>query len=381
MQRILILGERRSGLQRLLDLRATRPEWDGTAVSDPKDAERALANEQFDAVITEVESPNDDRLTFLDYLCAERPEPARLVMTNDRRSNEKLQTLKSSLGVLPNDTPIESVANLVERSIDVSALIRNNELKTLVQRIESLPPAPTVFRKLNQALVDDRSDAATVASIIGEDPALAGEVLRVVNSAAFGLRREITSIAEAVSLLGFVMVRNLATSVSVYRAAQRTNRRSALQIERIQQHSLETARIASSMASNRILADECYLAGLLHDVGKLVFITLEPGFLELVESEAERCQRPATTIEREYGFGVTHAEVGAYLLHTWGLPYPVIEAAAYHHHPETVSQTGFDTLAAVHVANRMAHDPDDPCDEYLATVGVYREAEAESLIA
>ena len=73
MQRILILGERQSSLQRLIDLRATRPSWDGAAVADPRDAERALQNDRFDAVIAEVQSPADERLRFLDLIQMDYP--------------------------------------------------------------------------------------------------------------------------------------------------------------------------------------------------------------------------------------------------------------------------------------------------------------------
>lgn len=381
MKRILVLGERKSSLQRLIDLRASRPSWDGVAVSDARDAERALRNDRYDAVIAEIHSPADERLRILDQLNTDHPETARLVITNDRHTNERLQSASSTIGILPSDSSIDIVANVVERSIDVTELIRDQALKVLIERIEALPPAPTIYRRLNQALADDRSDASTVAAIIGEDPSLSGEILKVVNSALFGLRREITSISEAVSLLGFVMVRNLALSVSVYRSARKTDKRGALQIERLQQHALQTARIASSMASNRIFADECYLAGLLHDTGKLVFLMLQPDFNVEIQQEARRTGRTPHEVEQALGGGVTHAEAGAYLLHTWGMPYSIIEAAAFHHRPEGVSQNRFDTLAAVHVANRLAHDPNDTCDEYLASIGVTRNPESARIPA
>lgn len=368
MKRILVLGERQSSLQRLIDLRATRPSWCGSAVSDPIDAERALRNDRFDAVIADVNSAGDERLRFLDHLDTAYPPPARIIVCDDQDASRKLQTRPMALGIVANDSPVELVANVVERSIDVSELIRDHALKVLIERIDALPPAPTVYVEMNQAIADDRSDAAAVAAIIERDPSLTGEVLKVVNSALFGLRREITNVDEAVALLGFVMVRNLATSVSIYKAVEGAAREHVARIEKLQQHALKTAKLATGMASNRLLADEYYLAGLLHDVGKLVFVLLRPEFEDEIAVEAESSERSRYDIEREIGGGVTHCEAGAYLLHSWGLPYSIIEAAAFHHHPEQVPQTGFDALAAVHVGNRLAHDPGDTCDAYLTSL-------------
>ena len=381
MKRILVFGERSSSLQRLIDLRAMRPSWDGAAVSDPQDAERALNNERFDAVIAEVGSPMDERLRFLNLLQTDYPAPARVVVAYDPRSHAQLQAACQPAGFVGSESPVEDVANVVERSLDISELIQDHALKVLIDQIDTLPPAPTVYLELNQALANDNASAATVAAIIGQDPSLASEILKVVNSALFGLRREITSIAEAVALLGFAMVRNLALSVAVYRSVSGTHRRRALQIEKLQQHALNTARLASGMAPNRVLADEFYLAGLLHDVGKLVFTTLRPEFLEQVDAEAQSSNRPRHEVERDLGGGVTHTEAGAYLLHAWGLPYAIIEAAAFHHQPERVPQTAFDALAAVHIANRLAHDPQDTCEDYLARLEAGCVAGSEHVFA
>ncbi|MEZ4524071.1 MAG: response regulator [Thermomicrobiales bacterium] len=315
MKRILVIGERQRGLQRLIDLRATRPDWDGTAVSNRRDAEHALANDTYDAIITEIRSAHDDDLAFLESINQRHPDSARVVINNDRGAAARLQTLSSPLGIISGDSPVEAVANVVERSIDVSELIRDHGLKVLIEQIESLPPAPAVYTRLNGVLADQGSNAATVASIIEQDPSLVGEILKVVNSAYFGLSREITSVTQAVALLGFVMVRNLALSVSVFRSTSQARKLTTFQVEALQQHSLQTAKLAAKIMPDGERSDEAYLAGLLHDVGKLVFVMLNPDYVDDVAREARATGAPVHAIERELGGGVTHAEAGAYLLH------------------------------------------------------------------
>jgi HD-like signal output (HDOD) protein len=102
------------------------------------------------------------------------------------------------------------------------------------------------------------------------------------------------------------------------------------------------------------MADDAFMAGLLHDIGKLVLaLELPHAFGDALRHSREEGMPLVEAEKQEYG--VTHAEVGAYLLGLWGLPYPIVEAVANHHEPRRVPQRGLDVLAAVHIADELIH--------------------------
>jgi len=127
--------------------------------------------------------------------------------------------------------------------------------------------------------------------------------------------------------------------------------------------------------------DDAFVAALLHDVGLLVLATQERDYLAMVLARARREHRPLFEIEQDER-GVTHAEVGGQLLALWGLPDGIVEAVAYHHHPQTVPQPQLDAVAAVAIANALVHECDEDVgrravstldEHYLADLGLAGE--------
>jgi HD-like signal output (HDOD) protein len=150
--------------------------------------------------------------------------------------------------------------------------------------------------------------------------------------------------------LGIEAIKNLAFSVELFRSFHVSN---VLSLDLLQRHSYLTAKIAAALVTAQSAAKDVFTAALLHDVGKLVLASKLPQrFAEALRLSAEQ-QRPLYAVEEEL-HGFTHAEAGAYLLGLWGLPYPIVEAVAHHHHPQRVRQCRFDTLAAVYVADHLA---------------------------
>jgi HD-like signal output (HDOD) protein len=228
-------------------------------------------------------------------------------------------------------------------------------------------------------LEDPNTTAADISEIIEKDPAMSAKTLQIVNSAYFALSRNITSVREAVALLGFRTIKNLVLAAEVFRSFSDYGQGLGLWIEGMQAHSLLTARIASGMFSDRKMADDAFMAAVLHDTGKLVLATQKPKYLKelMVRMRAENC--PMHVAEQAEA-GITHAEIGGYLLGLWGLPYPIVEAVALHHSPRNVEQLRFDLLAAVHIADLLANEAvqgrnaDEDIEtielEYLAALGV-----------
>jgi putative nucleotidyltransferase with HDIG domain len=141
---------------------------------------------------------------------------------------------------------------------------------------------------------------------------------------------------------------------------------SAFAGDALMDHSLEVAAgakvIAASQSRDRDVINDAFVAGLLHDVGKLVLAAHTRGSYGELPAAARSAGLPVTTVENEQ-FGITHADVGAYLMDLWGLPASIVEAIAFHHAPDNAMTATFTPLTAVHVANALVHEHDDPTGE------------------
>jgi HD-like signal output (HDOD) protein len=220
-----------------------------------------------------------------------------------------------------------------------------------------LPSAPTVYMKLVEKLDQPDTSIEEIAEIVESDVAISVKLLRLVNSALFRTSREIATVQMAASYLGLNIIKNLVLSTEVYSHFEKGPKIPGFSIEELQVHSRLTADIAKSMNLTREIRDAAIVASLLHDVGKLVLAWKVPVRMDWLISTAADQQRPLFQIEEEL-WGITHAEIGAYLLSLWGLPTSITEAIAYHHAPDRVPHCHFDALGAVYAANLLAHEQD-----------------------
>lgn len=222
--------------------------------------------------------------------------------------------------------------------------------------VDRLPPMPAVVADLIRSFVEDDIGTEEVADKISRDAALSVRLLKVVNSPFYGLSRQIASLSEAVLILGFSTVRSLALGASfVQRLPQAPN--GAIVPALIWRHSLYTAlcarRLAKYAGADR---DWAFTAGLLHDVGKLVMYSAQPGLAAQVQASCAETMLSAHEAERQV-CGVDHAEVGARVLAHWRLPASIERAAAEHH---TGGPDGADPLSdIVHLADIIAHAADE----------------------
>jgi putative nucleotidyltransferase with HDIG domain len=162
----------------------------------------------------------------------------------------------------------------------------------------------------------------------------------------------VVGVADAVVMLGMATVEQLALITGLLVAFEGQEKALGMSAAAMQEHSRRVAETAARLMTSRRFAEEAYVSGLLHDIGKLVLACRFPESYQRVAPEARLRELPVWHIEKEE-YGATHAEVGAYLLACWGLPRIVVEAVAYHHHPSVLGRTHFDPVGAVHVADAL----------------------------
>jgi putative nucleotidyltransferase with HDIG domain len=193
----------------------------------------------------------------------------------------------------------------------------------------------------------------------------------MVNSAFFGLATRgtagpVVSIERAAVLLGFNAIQYLALASSIFVAYEGKDDIYGFSLSLLQKHSFLTARLAARVAaplfSDPDDSEAAFVAGLLHDTGKLILAGRYPHRYRQLLVQARKSALPLVALEEEE-FGATHAQVGAYLFGTWGLPNVIVEAVAYHHEPSQTGRPVFDVAGAVHVAETLACEATTPAND------------------
>ncbi len=208
----------------------------------------------------------------------------------------------------------------------------------LVNKTVKLPTIPTVLLKLNEVVNDPDSSAEDVAKVISCDPSITTNILRIVNSAYYGLQVRVSSINLAVSIMGFNMTKKVALKAAIFSVFGKNKKAVSLfDPELFWTHSIFCGVAAKVLAGespqfSSIHPEDIYISGLLHDIGKIILFENAPEpFLEALELSS-RQEIPASQAEEEV-LGFTHSDVGSVLAIKWFLPEDLTIAVRYHHNP------------------------------------------------
>jgi HD-like signal output (HDOD) protein/signal transduction histidine kinase len=228
----------------------------------------------------------------------------------------------------------------------------------------SLPSMPQVLVQLIDSCHDPDIRLQTIARIVDKDAAISAKILQLVNSSAVGAARAFTNLEQAVIHLGVDTVRNLAISVSVQQVFRRVESNGLLSIDRFWHHSSLSALLAHKIAVAVDFASpsEAYLAGLLHDIGKLLLWMAFPGRYAPLLLKGVRCHSGRLAFLEEEKLHINHCQAGAWLCELWHLPALVADAVRYHHHPVEEVAQGLPLTRIISLTDLLAHagatDPD-----------------------
>ena len=224
-------------------------------------------------------------------------------------------------------------------------------VQQLIFAVETMPAFPESVRRILILTQDVNCAAKDLIQVIDKDPVFTLRILRIVNSTYYGLANKITSIDHAVVYLGFNTIKNLAVAIAAIGVLPVKND-ADFDVQRYLQHCLSTAGIAKRLASKVPGADpaECFIAGLLHDFGKIVLAQFKPNeFRQALQSSQESGH--SLHIELRKILGLDHATVGAMLMEHWALPRPLIDTIRYQYAQELMDT---DLCACVFAANQIS---------------------------
>jgi HD-like signal output (HDOD) protein len=369
MKRILFVDDEKNildGLRRLLY--TTRDRWEMEFVTSGPEALLACERQPFDVVVSDLRMPGMNGAELLGEIRDRYPSTARLVLSGYSDVALAAKAVPVAYSVISKPCNAVEIKNAIDRVCALQDVLCSPKLREVVGRIGHLPSLSTTYISLTQALRDENTSVAAVVKIIEQDIAMSAKVLQVANCGFFGLPQRVSNLQHAVSYLGMDAIRTMALYAETFRIFVPDRRIPATLWPEIQGHALETACIAGSLPLSRETRDISVIGALLHDVGTLVLASSIPQEFSAVLATMKASNMSQSEAEEQV-LGVSHAEVGAYLLGLWGINRLAVEAIAHHHRPTRISHDGLDCTVAVYLASVLAHElkghPDDHDGELL----------------
>lgn len=358
MRRILFVDDEPNvlkGMQRML--RSMRKEWDMHFVDNGAAALDMLAASEFDVIVSDMRMPVMDGAELLTQVRDKYPEMVRMVLSAYADHKAIMRTVRLAHQYISKPCDADILKSTIERSFTLKHHLDNEKLRRLISKMDSIPGLPDTYARITELLHDPEVSIQAVAKVIGEDVGMTVKILQLVNSAFYGLARKVTNSEEAAVYLGIDTIRALVLTIGIFSGFEEGAIPRQI-VEDLYQHCIKTGALAKAIATREAMEkdqiEEAFMAGLLHDLGKLVMIHNMPNtYGKLLKATLDR-HLPIHTAEMEI-FGATHEQIGAYLAGLWGLPDAIVEAVAFHHAPEQCPSNGFDPLGAVHAADALAH--------------------------
>lgn len=343
-----------SSLGRLLSARHL--DWNARFATGGRAAMDILKESPCDVVVCDADLHDMNGSALLALVKDRWPMTLRVLLTEQMTSKPASSLLKAAHQLLAKPCPADQLVEAVESVCSLRHLYMNEAVLSIVHRLEHLPVLPQVYVELVEELRRSECSAASLGAIIARDMGLAAGILKLVNSPYFGMSRRVESPQQAVSFLGVGILKGLVIYEKVFKTMD-IDRFPDFNVERLWSHCLDTARCLKAVAKSEGLdgrdLEHAFSAGLLHDIGKVVLAEGCPAEFGEVLRKCQAENLPLVEAEAAL-MGVTHAEVGAYVLGLWGFPRAVVNAIAGHHEP-CRSEPDFLT-AALHCVDVIIHD-------------------------
>ncbi len=248
---------------------------------------------------------------------------------------------------------VKVTASAMSSAISTEAI--PDELQIVLEReLMDLPPLPLVASRLVEALGDTETAVSDLSRLIGMDQGIAAKVLRLVNSSYYGFARQVTTLGHAIVILGFNTVRNLALAVATLENFP-ISKQAPIDLNHFWEHSIGVAVCAQIMARRKRLpvkvVEEAFLAGLLHDIGKMFLCQHFPENYRAALEDAWAEKVPISVTEERH-CGAAHTLVGRRIAERWNLP-PALVMTISLHHNVAQAQSNFEMVAVVNAADAL----------------------------
>jgi HD-like signal output (HDOD) protein len=336
-----------------------RQEWEMTFVQDGRAALAHLAQAPVDVLVSDMRMPGMDGPQLLAEVAKQRPQVVRIILSGQASRDSVLRVIPFVHQYLTKPCDAEVLKATVSRTLALRQWAPNETVTALVTGLAALPSWPPFLVAVTEALREPHPSLFSISQFIGEDIGMSAKILQIVNSALVATPHRVGDVAQAVSLLGADALQSLVCSQRIFfPRSDFVGRRFALDTiwDRsflVASYAKRFAQMYAPASSAADFSDMAFTAGMLHDCGAVALAMTAPEPYAQARRLA-REQGVALWKAEQQVLGVTHADVGAYLLGLWGLPDPIVEAVRLHHEPARSTESAFSVVTAVHVASVVA---------------------------
>jgi len=350
-----------NGIKRLM--RAKRNTWSMEFSTSAAAALDLLEHIRADVVVSDMRMPHMDGAEFLSKVQERHPETVRIVLSGYAEREAVLRTIGPSHRYLAKPCREEVLVGAIESSLRLRETLAADHVKRSISGLTHLPTLPRVYGEILNELASEFASGDSLAEKIEHDMAISAQILKLTNSAYFGMPRKVTTVKQAVQFLGFDNVRAVVLLAGVFEQFRGIGPEMAATAEALSHHSLGIGILSQAIARAEKLpakdVDDAFSAGLLMHIGTLLLIANSSGRFRQAMLELDESGESLEDVERRT-FGASHGELGAHLLNLWGFGDQIVEAVAYHHTPSRCGSCGNDVLTAVHAAQYLLRAAGDP---------------------
>ena len=332
VRHILFVETEGDTLQTLMrGIATSHDDWHIVRIAEADAALEMLSQRVFSVVMASFGKKQGDCEQFLRNVQGIAPAVPRFALLPGAAGADGAMELESTCQCFPVHCPPHEIAVAIGRGIEVWLQCQDNaRLTDLFSNLRNIPTPPRLYFEIRDELNSPSGDAKSVAAIVCRAPALSAKILKVANSGFYAVPRSVTDIREAITFLGTDTVVTLVLASHVFTRMPVPG----VDLDALWKHSLTVSAMAQQIAAqeggDRLTVNTVGVAGLLHDIGELILLTNVPDIYYPMIRRYAGDESVLLAMEVEH-FGVTHAQLGSYVLSLWSLPDSVVEAVALHH--------------------------------------------------
>lgn len=339
-----------SGIKRML--RSMRNDYEFFFAESGRSALELMENTDFGVVVSDMRMPGMDGAEFLTEVQQHYPQAVRIMLTGQADDESVLRVVSVVHQFLAKPCDPGMLKDVLVRAGALHDIMTSSHLKEVVSGIGSLPSLPALYCRLQELLREPEVSIDALGELIEQDIAMSAKLLQLVNSSFFGLYKKVESPGRAVKLLGIDTIKILTLGVQVFSELKISS--SVISFEDLWEHSILVAqcskKIALETSDDMEFVNNCFIAGMLHDIGRLLLVSKMSGtYLSLIETATNNNLQ--LIVEEMQQYSATHGDIGSYLVGLWGFTGDIVEAVAFHNDLGAYPSDSFTAALVVHLAD------------------------------